>query len=284
MTLKITRFAPSPTGYLHIGHAASAFFAADHGDKFILRLEDIDHTRCRPEFEQSIYEDMDWLGLDYARPVRRQSDHFDEYNSVLKKLSDMGLLYPCFCTRKDIEEEIYRSPSAPHGHDGFLYPRTCVQLSLSEREDRIASGEHYALRLDVTKAKKQVGDIFWCDQRKGKQIALPETLGDVVLARKDTPASYHLCVTHDDALQNINLVTRGEDLFHATHIHCLLQYILDLPTPDYYHHTLLTDKNGKKFSKRDKSLTIREIRNKGFAASQLRDIIHSQNFLMLLNA
>lgn len=283
MTLKITRFAPSPTGYLHIGHAASALFAAQKGDQFILRIEDIDGTRCKAEFEQSIYEDMDWLGLPYLKPVRRQSDHFDDYQSVLKKLDDMGLIYPCFCTRKDIEDEIARSPSAPHGVDGFLYPRTCVRLSTSEQHDKIASGQHYALRLDVTKAKHMVGDIRWHDDVKGWQVATPELLGDVVLARKDTPASYHLCVTYDDALQNINLVTRGEDLFHATHIHCLLQNILGLPTPDYHHHALLTDKDGKKFSKRDKSLTIREIRNKGFSASQLKDIIHSQNFLTLLN-
>lgn len=278
-----TRFAPSPTGYLHLGHAASAIFAAEKGDEFLLRIEDIDQTRCKPEFEASIYEDLQWLGLKWSSPVRRQSDHFADYQKTLQKLDDMGLLYPCFCTRKDIEAEIQRSQTAPHGPDEILYPRLCHPLTPNEKADKIASGIPYSLRLDVQKAVKMAGPLKWYDHEKGWQTAAPEKLGDVVLARKDTPASYHLCVTHDDALQDITLITRGMDLFHATDMHCLLQSILGLPTPEYHHHALLTDKDGKKFSKRDKSLTIREIRNKGFSALQLQDIIHSQNFSILLN-
>lgn len=278
-----TRFAPSPTGYLHIGHAASAWFAAERGDDFLLRIEDIDTTRCTPEFETAIYEDMAWLGIPYPKPVRRQSDHFDDYQKIIQKLNDMELLYPCFCTRKDILGDISNAPHSP----APLYPQTCKKMSLSERLDKISEGQSYALRLNMNEAIRRTGGtgkLEWFDKDKGKQTARPEILGDVVLARKDTPASYHLCVTHDDAIQNINLVTRGEDLFESTHIHRLLQELLGYPIPEYHHHPLLLDKDGKKFSKRDKSLTLRDIRNKGFSALQLRDIIHSRNFSALLTA
>lgn len=271
-----TRFAPSPTGQLHIGHAASAFFARDQGDEFILRIEDIDTTRCKAEFEQGIYEDLHWLGLDWPDPVRRQSDHFNEYSAALARLDDMGLTYRCFCTRKDIEEEIARSPSAPHGPEGHLYPGTCRNLKPGDTD------QPYAVRLNVQEAVRRTGPLRWHDRQAGWQDAQPETLGDVVLARKDTPASYHLCVTHDDAVQDISLVTRGVDLFHATHIHRLLQALLDLPTPDYHHHPLLVDKDGKRFAKRNKGLTLAAVRERGFSAAELQRMIAANEIQQLL--
>jgi glutamyl-Q tRNA(Asp) synthetase len=273
MTFRVTRFAPSPTGYLHIGHFMSADFAFHHGDKFILRIEDIDTTRCKTEFESSIYEDLKWMGLEWEKPVLRQSEHFADYHKTLHQLQEMGVIYPCFCTRKEIEAEINHSPNAPHLGDTVVYPQTCLKLSAAEIQDKQSAGLHYALRLNVKKAMSLTGQLTWFDREQGYQEARPDLLGDVVLARKDTPVSYHLCVTHDDARQGVNLVTRGEDLFTATHIHRLLQALMGWDTPDYHHHRLITDISGKKFSKRDKSLTLREIRNKGFSASQLRDMI-----------
>jgi glutamyl-Q tRNA(Asp) synthetase len=271
------RFAPSPTGYLHLGHAASAWFAWEYANQnpenFILRIEDIDSTRCRPEFEQAIYEDLRWLGMDWIQPVRRQSDHFADYKKALQHLDDMGLTYPCFCTRKEIAEEIARSPSAPHGPEGPLYPGTCRALSATAVEDKIAQGLPYAIRLNVAKAVKITGPLRWHDRQAGWQDARPESLGDAVLARKDTPASYHLCVTHDDALQDITLVTRGLDLFHATHLHRLLQALFKLPTPDYHHHHLLTDENGSKLSKRNNSLSLHDYRKINLAPYDLRRMI-----------
>lgn len=263
----ITRFAPSPTGYLHLGHAASALFSAKQagpGGRFLLRIEDIDQTRCRPEYLDAIYEDLSWLGLEWEQPVRVQSDHFSDYQVVLDRLSDMELLYPCFCTRKDIQAEIARIGNAPHGPDGALYPGTCRHCSPTERNDRIAAGESYALRLDMAAAIKRVGrELTWFDRSAGKQIATPEIFGDVVLARKDTPTSYHISVTHDDHLQGITLVTRGEDLFFASHLHRLLQELLGYDVPEYYHHGLLTGPDGKRFAKRDKSKTLRSMREDG---------------------
>ena len=282
----LTRFAPSPTGYLHLGHAASAWFAWDQGGQdagnFILRVEDIDQTRCRPEFETALYEDLSWLGLGWITPVRRQSDHFQDYKKSLQRLEDMGLIYPCFCTRKEIEEEIARAPSAPHAGEIGLYPGTCKALSPSERADKIAAGLPYALRLDTENALGMTGALRWFDRTAGWQEARPDLLGDVVLARKDTPASYHLCVTHDDALQGITLIARGEDLFTSTHIHRLLQELLNYPVPEYHHHRLLTDKAGRRFAKRDKSLTLREIRARGFSATQLRSMIEANDLSALL--
>lgn len=286
-TQSVTRFAPSPTGLLHIGHAVSAWFAWEHGDVTLLRIEDIDNGRCRPSYIDAIYEDLQWLGLDWPQPVRKQSEHFDEYRLVLTHLDDQGLLYPCFCTRKDIADEIARAPSAPHGPEGIIYPRTCRHLSIQERSERINRGDAYALRLDMTAAVKRTGPLHWHDRTKGKQDVMTDYMiqhiGDVVLARKDTPVSYHLCVTHDDAQQNITLVTRGDDLFFATPIHRILQSLLGYPVPEYHHHPLLTDAQGKKFSKRDKSLTIQTIRNKGFSAAQLKDMIANRSFERLLS-
>ena len=245
MSIITTRFAPSPTGYLHIGHAYSALFAAQKGQRFILRIEDIDQGRCRAEYIDAISEDLAWLGLSWETPVRIQSQHMADYQCALDQLTAQELLYPCFCTRKEIQAEIDRAGGAPHGPDGFHYPGTCRNLSPREREDRIARGDAFALRLDMDKAVRQAGPLSWQDHEKGTQTARPEIFGDIVLARKDTPTSYHLSVTLDDHLQEIDLVTRGEDLFEASHVHRLLQALLDLNVPAYHHHDLLVGEDGK---------------------------------------
>jgi glutamyl-Q tRNA(Asp) synthetase len=261
----VTRFAPSPTGRLHIGHAYSALFAyheaVKNDGRFIMRIEDIDQGRCREEFIEGFYEDLDWLGIKWEKPVRRQSEHFDDYKKALEKLNEKELLYPCFCTRKEIHEEIARAGSAPHGPEGVLYPGTCRDLSTAVRNERIASGQPYALRLNMNKALASIsGPLAWFDLDKGEQVATPEILGDVVLARKDVPASYHLCVTLDDHLQGITTVTRGEDLFYASHLHRLIQELLELDVPLWHHHKLLLDEEGKRFAKRNKSVTIQHLR------------------------
>jgi len=254
----ITRFAPSPTGYLHLGHAYSAWMAWRRADVFRLRLEDIDTTRCRTEYAAAILEDLRWLGLDWNGEVRVQSRHFAEYTVALGRLQERGLLYPCFCTRA----EIALAQSAPHGVEG-VYPGTCRTLSPEARAARIAAGAPYALRLDVAAARRCVGELRFFEEGAGWIEAQPERLGDVVLARKDTPSSYHLCVVHDDALQEITRVIRGEDLREATHIHVLLQALLGLPTPVYAHHRLLTDATGRRLAKRDKAATLRDMRAAG---------------------
>ena len=264
----VTRFAPSPTGRLHLGHAFSALlnarFAAGHGGRFLLRIEDIDATRCRAELVEGIFEDLGWLGLKWEEPVRRQSAHMADYRAALDRLSAMGLLYPCFCTRKDIAAEVARSGAAPHGPDGPLYPGLCKRLPAEEQEARIASGAPYALRLHVDRALGLTGPLTWEDAEAGEVAADPASLGDVVLARKDTPASYHLAVTVDDALQGITHIIRGQDLFHATHIHRLLQALLQLPTPRYHHHALLTDETGQRLAKRAGSPSLADLRQQGW--------------------
>ena len=266
----VTRFAPSPTGRLHIGHAFSALFgfrrARDAGGTFILRIEDIDEGRCRPEFERGIYEDLHWLGLAWPEPVRRQSACMEDYKQALHKLLELDLLYPCFCTRKDIQDEIARAASAPHGPEGALYPGTCRHLSAAQRADNIRAGKAYAFRLDLGKAAAYLKSqnkwpLTWFDHDKGEQVATPEILGDVVLARKDVAASYHLSVTVDDHLQGVTVVTRGEDLFYASHLHRLLQELLGLNVPTWHHHRLLLDHEGKRFAKRNNSVTIQHLRD-----------------------
>jgi glutamyl-Q tRNA(Asp) synthetase len=270
----VTRFAPSPTGYLHLGHAYAAIFAHDaakaSGGKFLLRIEDIDAARCRPAFETAIEEDLAWLGLDWERPVRRQSDHMGEYRAALDRLRDAGLLYPCFCTRAEIRAEIERAADAPQGPDGPIYPGICRALTAAERAERIDRGDSYALRLDVAAAKARTGILGWTDRALGTVTAAPEQFGDVVLARKDTPASYHLAVTLDDALQGVTLVTRGEDLAPATHIHRLLQALLGLPVPEYRHHRILTDSTGRRLAKRDQGTTLRILRAAGRTPADIR--------------
>ncbi len=280
----VTRFAPSPTGLLHLGHAHAALFAARRaqaaGGRFLLRIEDIDQGRCRPEFEAAITEDLRWLGLDWEQPVMRQSDRFAAYGHALDKLRDRGLLYPCFCTRKEIQHEIARAGQAPHGPDGPLYPGTCRGLVEDERRARIAAGRAYALRLDMTKAMAvamaAVGPLTWIEHGRGLDGAAvpaePQIHGDVVLARKDVPASYHLAVTLDDAEQGITLVIRGEDLAPATHIHRLLQALLDLPVPAWHHHGLIADAAGRRLAKRDDAQAIRTLREQGLSAAEVRSL------------
>lgn len=278
----ITRFAPSPTGRLHIGHAYSALFAyekaKDHNGRFILRIEDIDAERCHLEFTEGIYEDLRWLGLEWEEPVRLQSEHMDDYTAALGKLESAELLYPCFCTRKDIREEIERAGGAPHGPEGPLYPGTCRHLDSDERAEMITGETPYALRLDLERALEHIhhAPLFFHDHAQGDIQAAPEILGDAVLARKDCPTSYHLSVCVDDALQGITCVTRGEDLLYATHLHRLLQELLGLPLPKYHHHPLLTDEKGERFAKRNKSVTLEEMRKSGSTASNIKRDIQSR--------
>lgn len=271
----VTRFAPSPTGYLHLGHVHSAlhgFMAARReGGRFLLRIEDIDTARCRPAYETAIAEDLEWLGLHWDGPIRRQSAHFDDYRSALAVLEARGLLYPCFCSRAEIAAEIARSPSAPHGPDGALYPGTCRDLAPGERERRLANESPFALRLDSARAVASAGGaLTFEDDRFGTIAARPGQFGDAVLARKDMPTSYHLSVVVDDALQGVTLVTRGEDLLPATHIHRLLQDLLHLPTPRYSHHALITDAAGRRLAKRSDALSIRSLRAAGRTPADVR--------------
>jgi glutamyl-Q tRNA(Asp) synthetase len=267
----VTRFAPSPTGYLHLGHAFAALTAraaAGHG-RFLLRIEDIDRARCKPEFEIAIFEDLTWLGLEWQQPVLRQSTRFEAYRAALDALDARGLVYPCFCSRKEIADEIARASDAPHGPEGPLYPGTCRAQSADERQTRIASGAPYALRLDAIKAAELTGALMFEEQGAGPNgehgvIAVdPVLFGDIVLARKETPTAYHLAVVVDDAFQGVTLVTRGNDLFAATHVQRVLQALLDLPVPRYAHHRLILDSNGRKFSKRDRAVTLRSLRESG---------------------
>lgn len=274
----VTRFAPSPTGYLHLGHAYSALFAFEtaraSGGLFRLRIEDIDRARCRPEFEQAIYEDLRWLGLAWDGPARRQSDHLAVYGEALAELRRLGVAYPCFCTRRQIRQEVEEAGRAPHGPSGEpLYPGVCRGLAPAEAERRIARGEPFAWRLDVARALATTGPLAWHDHRAGAVRADPAALGDVVIARKDVPTSYHLAVTVDDHLQGVTLVTRGEDLFHATHVHRLLQALLGLRTPAYYHHNLIADSGGQRMSKRNRAVTLRHLRATGLGPGGIWDMI-----------
>jgi glutamyl-Q tRNA(Asp) synthetase len=263
----VTRFAPSPTGYLHLGHVHSALAgwraAREAGGRFLVRLEDIDRDRCRAEFAAAILDDLDWLGLASDLPVRRQSEHFDDYRAALDRLAALGVLYPCFCTRREIQDEIARAGGAPQGDLGPPYPGTCRRLDPAERVEKLAAELDHALRLDVGRAIALTGPLAWVEAGQGTIAAKPQSQGDVVLARKDVPASYHLAVTLDDAIQGVTLVTRGEDLFAATHIHRVLQALLGLPAPHYRHHKLLTDADGRRLAKRDRAATIRAMRAAG---------------------
>jgi glutamyl-Q tRNA(Asp) synthetase len=271
------RFAPSPTGYLHLGHAYSALIAAavaeGSGGRFLLRIEDIDQGRCRPQFEDAIREDLAWLGLTWQEPVRRQSEHLADYRGALDSLRAEGLIYPCFCTRGDIRAEITRSAAAPHGPNGPVYPGTCRALSPEARDERIAAGDPHALRLDIARAVAATGNLTWHERSRGDIAADAAPFGDVVLARKDTPTSYHLAVTLDDHLQGVTVVTRGEDLFEATHVHRLLQALLGLDTPEYAHHALLRDASGRRFAKRDHALTLHQLRAAGHTPERLRELL-----------
>ncbi|HUI17682.1 MAG TPA: tRNA glutamyl-Q(34) synthetase GluQRS [Alphaproteobacteria bacterium] len=270
----VTRFAPSPTGGLHLGHAYAALFAERAaravGGRFLLRIEDIDRTRVRAAFEDAIFEDLAWLGLAWETPVRRQSEHMADYGAALARLEAMHLVYPCFCTRAEIAREIASAAAAPHGSAMRLYPGTCRRLSPDERNARRAAGERYALRLDVAAAVARAGTLCWYDRGRGKMRVEAERHGDVVLARKELGTSYHLAVTVDDALQGVTLVTRGEDLLAATDVHRLLQALLGLAVPDYHHHPLLFDQHGQRLAKRAGAATLAALRAAGVSAGEVR--------------
>jgi glutamyl-Q tRNA(Asp) synthetase len=262
----VTRFAPSPTGRLHAGHGYSALMAHDfaraRGGRFLLRIEDIDRGRCRAEHVQAILDDLRWLGIAWDGPVVFQSVRMALYAEALDRLKRMGVVYPCFCTRADIAREIAASQSAPHGPDGPLYPGTCRGLSDAQRGARLACEDH-AWRIDMARASALAGPLDWRDASAGRVVADPLSLGDVVLARKDAGTSYHLAVTVDDAAQDVTDVVRGMDLFHATHVHRLLQALLGLPTPGYHHHPLLVGEDGKRLAKRDGAPTLAAMREAG---------------------
>lgn len=268
----VTRFAPSPTGRLHKGHAFSALtaFAAARaaGGRFLLRIEDIDATRCRPEYEAAILEDLAWLGLSWETPVRRQSEHLDDYAAQLERLRRRGLLYRCFRTRREILDDIGR---APHGAMEAVRPGPHPPEAEAAL---LAEGRPYAWRLSLDRAREALGAdwdrLAFEDQARGRVAARPDSAGDVVLARKDVGVAYHLAVVVDDALQGVTEVIRGEDLFEATHVQRLLQALLDLPTPRYRHHRLLTGPDGRRFAKRDRAQTLAELRAAGVTAAALR--------------
>ena len=277
-----TRFAPSPSGLLHLGHAYSALFAAraaGSGGRFLLRIEDIDGERAKAEFEQAIFEDLAWLGLSWEQPVRRQSDHLSDYAAALQKLEQRGLVYPCFCTRREIAAEIASAGNAPHGpfpegQAGQLYPGTCRTLSKDERAAKRGAGTPFALRLDMARALDEAeagngGPLTWHDRARGAQRCDPRPQGDVVLARKELGTSYHLAVTLDDAAQGVTLVTRGADLFAASHVHRLLQALLGLPVPEWHHHRLLADGAGQRLAKRNDALSLRALRAAGHSAAEV---------------
>jgi len=256
----VTRFAPSPTGRLHLGHAYSALLAHDlareRGGAFLLRIEDIDPTRVRHEFVDGIFEDLLWLGLEWDGQLLYQSERLDHYAEALDRLKAAGLIYPCFCTRAEIAAEIAASAAAPQGPHGPAYPGTCRGFT-----DPDLTRPH-AWRLDVVRAMGQAGPLYWMDGDTEVK-AEPEAFGDVVLARKDAPASYHLAVTVDDAAQGITDVVRGRDLFAATDIHRLIQALLRLPTPIYHHHRLLADADGQRLAKRQGAPTLADLRAVG---------------------
>jgi glutamyl-Q tRNA(Asp) synthetase len=268
----VTRFAPSPTGYLHLGHAAAALNAWRRaraaGGRFLLRIEDIDPVRCRADYTEALAEDLAWLGIDWDGEVLRQSARLPLYAASLAVLERRGLLYPCFCSRADIRREVAASASAPHGPDGApLYPGTCRSLPPADRTARIAAGAPHAWRLNMGAALAGAPPLWFRDEHRGEVRAAPERFGDVVLGRRDAPASYHLCVTHDDAAQGVTLVTRGDDLLWATDLHRLLQHVFGWPVPAYAHHPLLRDAGGQKLSKRDGAATLRALREAGVSAA-----------------
>nr|WP_254911530.1 tRNA glutamyl-Q(34) synthetase GluQRS [Sphingomonas sp. CDS-1] len=282
----VTRFAPSPTGRLHVGHAWSALLAMDmaraQGGSFRLRIEDIDGTRSRPEHVAGIVEDLHWLGVAWDGEIVFQSARLDHYEAALRRLEAMGLLYPCFCTRADIAA----SATAPHGPEGPIYPGTCRGLAEGERARRIAEGEPHAWRIDMAQAVERVGSLSWNalpfpleDELQAQVIgARPIAAGDVVLARKDAPASYHLSCTLDDAAMGVTHVLRGDDLRDATDIHRLIQALLDLPSPAYIHHPLLLGQDGRRLAKRDGSIALADLRAQGADPQRLADDLRHMRF------
>ena len=273
---RVFRFAPSPNGFLHLGHAYSALLnfelARESGGRFLLRIEDIDLARAKPEYEAAIFEDLAWLGLDWERPVRRQSEHFADYAAALERLDAMGFLYPCVCTRGEIAKAA--GENFPRDPDGApLYPGTCRGAPRGRSREFLQAGG-VALRLDTAKALEllgsEAGTLSWREHAEGEIAAKPDRWGDVVLARKDTPTSYHLAVVVDDALQGVTDVVRGADLKPATGLHRLLQRLLGLPAPTYRHHALLLCAEGEKLAKSRSSKTLRDLRAEGLTAAAIR--------------
>lgn len=278
----VTRFAPSPTGYLHLGHAYSAWTAFGAAQsacgRFLLRIEDIDQGRCRPDYEAAILEDLAWLGVLWEAPVRRQSEHFSEYDAALQNLIARGVVYRCFKTRKDILDEIARAPHlGAEGTDGPVF--IGAPLAAYEERSLLAEGAPYAWRLSISAAREALRSEFAALKFIEQDIdggneriirATPEIFGDAVIARKDSGTSYHLASVHDDALQGVTHVIRGEDLRAAAHLHALLQALLGLPRPIYRHHAIITDENGRRLAKRDKAATLRAMREAGATPTEIR--------------
>jgi glutamyl-Q tRNA(Asp) synthetase len=277
----VFRFAPSPNGYLHLGHAYSALLnhelARELNGRFLLRYEDIDTDRCRQDYVTAAGEELAWLGLRWEQPERRQSEHFIDYARALKTLTEQGLIYPCFCSRTEIMSAVASKPGWPKDPDGTpLYPGTCKDLSQAERKRRRSHGLPAALRIDMSKAIASLEQpITWLDygQKNQWMVAAPQLWGDAILARKDIQTSYHIAVVVDDALQGVTMVVRGEDLFMATSLHRLLQHLLHLPEPDYYHHPLLRDASGQKLSKSLRSKSLRSLREEGLSPERARAML-----------
>jgi glutamyl-Q tRNA(Asp) synthetase len=283
----VFRFAPSPNGYLHVGHALSALLNYDLartcGGTFLLRIEDIDAARCRPEYEAAIYEDLEWLGIAWETPVRRQSEHLAEYRGAVERLAAQGLVYPSFESRAEIAKLVAQREAEgpwPRDPDGApFYPGTAKSISSEERAKLLESSAPYALRLDMAAARARAGDLSWIEQGQGPDgetdtvTAQPEVWGDVILARKETPTSYHLSVAIDDALQGVTDVVRGQDLFWSTSVHRLLQKLLDLPQPVYRHHRLVLDDTGQKLSKSTLATGLRELRAGGATPADIRRLV-----------
>ncbi|MFI4960242.1 MAG: tRNA glutamyl-Q(34) synthetase GluQRS [Hyphomicrobiales bacterium] len=280
----VFRFAPSPNGYLHLGHALSALLNADRakaaGGRLLLRIEDIDAARCRPEYEAAIYEDLAWLGIAREQPVRRQSEHYGDYRTALARLDAMGLVYPSFESRAEIAALVAAREPWPRDPDGApLYPGNAKTMAAAERARRMAAGAPYALRFDMAAAMARTGALTWEETGAGPAgetgtIAVdPAAWGDVILARKETPTSYHLAVAVDDASQGVTEVVRGRDLFHATSVHRLLQVLLGLPAPRYHHHRLILDADGNKLSKSTLATGLRELRAQGATPADIRKAI-----------
>lgn len=271
----ITRFAPSPSGPLHVGHLLAALRArqlADaHGGHCLLRVEDIDARAQHPEMLELMYQDLEWLGLHFDGEIMVQSRRFDVYGEALDTLRRMGVLYPCFCTRGEIKAQLAEIGRAPHATLGYQYPGSCRHLSADVVQERLAAGHPHAWRLNMQRVQDLIGCPLWHDMRRGTQRCVPTDYGDVVLARKEMPTSYHLSVVVDDAAQGVTHVTRGEDLFDATHIHRALQGVLGLPVPLYGHHSLLRDNAGKRLAKRDGARSIASLRGAGMTPAQVRE-------------
>jgi glutamyl-Q tRNA(Asp) synthetase len=291
MSAPVFRFAPSPNGYLHLGHALSALINFDMaravGGRLLLRIEDIDPARCRPEYEAAIYEDLAWLGIAWEEPVRRQSEHFDDYQAALARLEASGLVYPSFESRAEITALVAERDAVgalrepwPRDPDGApLYPGTAKSLSPAERQRRIETGAPYALRLEMAAALARAGALEWAETGEGPEgetgavAAAPAAWGDVVLARKETPTSYHLSVVVDDVLQGVTQVVRGQDLFWSSSVHRLLQALLGLPAPTYHHHRLVLGPDGRKLSKSTRATALRTLRHDGTNPADIRQMV-----------